>query len=113
MHNRLNPTGQETITSTLLEDEPDLIDLVAKFVARLPERLADIGGAANTQDWPTLKQQLHALKGLGANFGYPDISQLAEQTEDALSRRDYGDIAPLLERLNSLCQRVSVGDIDP
>jgi len=95
MHSPNNPTGQDPITSTLLEDEPDLIDLVVKFVALLPKRLADIGSAANDRDWPALKHQLHALKGLGANFGYPDISRLAKQTEDALSHQQYGDIAPL------------------
>ena len=106
-------TDQEPITSTLLNEEPYLADQIAKFVERLPKRIADIGSTAGNQDWPTLKSQLHALKGLCANYGYPSISQLAEHIEDTLSQQQHARIAPLLEELAFLCRRVSVGVIDP
>jgi HPt (histidine-containing phosphotransfer) domain-containing protein len=103
---------QYPITSSLLEEEPELFDLVVQFVERLPEQLAGIGRALNEQNWPALKHEVHDLKGLGGNFGFPIISQIARQIEDKLTQQLYDNIAPLLEELNSICQRITLGNKD-
>lgn len=113
MQYTIKTSDLEPIASTLLEEEPDLVDLVAKFVEHLPNRIADINSAATAQDWPSLKQQLHALKGLSANFGYPGLSRLIQQIEDTLSHQRTADIAPSIEELTALCQRVTVGGTTP
>ena len=113
MQHTINSSDQQPITSTLLEEEPELIDLIVKFVELLPKRIADISSATNEQDWPALKSQLHTFKGLSANFGFQIISRLTQQIEDTLSHQQFANIAPLLEELDSLCQRVSVGHADP
>jgi len=110
MHQTIKKADQWPITSSLLEEEPELFDLVAQFVTRLPEQLAGIGRALNEQNWPALKQEIHDLKGLGGNFGFPIISQIAKQIEDKLTQQLYDSIAPLLEELHSTCQRITLGD---
>ena len=112
MQPTITSSDREPITSTLLEEEPELIDLVIRFIEQLPKRIADIGNAANEKNWPALKSQLHALKGLGANFGYPSISQLTQQMEDMLEHFQYSNITPLLEELDTLCQCITVGGND-
>ena len=112
MQQAIKTTSQEPLTSTLLEEEPELLDLVVRFAEHLPKRLSDISAAAADQDWHVLKQQLHALKGVCANFGFPSISQLAQEIEDTLSHQQYTNITPLLEELISLCQRISIGEND-
>ena len=113
MQQTIKSSNREPITSTLLEEEPELIDLVIRFIEQLPKRIADISSAVNERDWPALKSQLHALKGLGANFGYPCISRLAQQMEDILAHFEYTNITPLLEELEALRHRITVGGSDP
>jgi HPt (histidine-containing phosphotransfer) domain-containing protein len=110
MHQTTKMADQCPITSSLLEEEPELFDLVAQFVERLPSQLAGINRALDEQNWPTLKQEVHDLKGLGSSFGFPIISVIARQIEDKLKQRLYADISPLMEDLNSICQRITLID---
>ena len=110
MQQTKNKTGQDPISSSLLVEEPELFDLVVKFVERLPKQLSDIRSATNDQDWSKLKREVHDLKGLGGNFGFPVISQVAQQIEDKLGYQLYDNIPPLLEELDSISQRITLGD---
>ena len=110
MHQTTKMAGQSPITSSLLEEEPELFDLVAQFVERLPQQLAGIGLALDEQNWPALKQEVHDLKGLGSSFGFPIISAIAGQIEDQLKLQRYDNISPLLDELNSICQRITLID---
>ena len=112
MQQTIKTSSQEPLTSILLEEEPELFDLVARFVEHLPKRLSDISDATTDQNWDALKQQLHALKGVCINFGFPSISQLTQKIENTLSHQLYENITPLLEELNTLCQRINIGEND-
>lgn len=110
MHQTTKMDDQCLITSSLLEEEPELFDIVAQFVERLPSQLADISRALDEQIWPILKQEVHDLKGLGSSFGFPIISEIASHIEDKLKKQLYDDISPLLEELNSICQCITLSD---
>ena len=110
MHQTTKMADQCPITSSLLEEDPELFDIVAKFVERLPSQLAGISRALDEQNWLTLKQQMHDLKGLGSTFGFPMISEIAGQIDDKLKQQLYDNIRPLLDELNSICQRISLID---
>lgn len=110
MHQTIKMADQSPVTSSLLEEEPELFDLVAQFVERLPHQLAGISRALDEQNWPTLKQEMHDLKGLGSSFGFPIISEIARQIEDKLKQQLYDNISPLLDELNSICQRIALID---
>ena len=110
MHHTNNTADQYPITSLLLDEEPELFDLVAQFVERLPAQIAVISRALDERNWPALKQEVHDLKGLGSSFGFPIISAIARQIEDKLAQQLYDNLSPLLEELKSICERITLGD---
>lgn len=59
-------------------------ELAAEFVAGLPQTLQEIAHAAEAMDWATMGGVVHTLKGTAGNFGYPDLSKLADQLNKAI-----------------------------
>ena len=113
MEQYLKSNDQEPIVSSLLDEDPELLELVTKFVERLPEQLSDINDAVKENNWAELKRKVHDLKGLGGNFGFPVISQVAKQIEDEIRAQSFTNIPPLLQELNSLYQRIRLGQNNP
>ncbi len=67
--------------STLLADDPEMLDLVHDFVQGLDRRISDMLEARNSSDWSRLRSLAHQLKGAGGSYGYPDLSDLAARLE--------------------------------
>jgi len=72
----------ESISSQLLESDPDLFPLVEAFVMGLNQRLCDIDAAAAEANWKDLRSLAHQLKGAGGSYGYPRISEAAARIEE-------------------------------
>lgn len=75
------PNVPDVISSDLLRTDPDLIDIVQEFVEGIPERIAELRGAFEANNWETLETLAHRLKGAGGSYGYADISDLAATME--------------------------------
>ncbi|HSV16451.1 MAG TPA: ATP-binding protein, partial [Tepidisphaeraceae bacterium] len=58
---------------------------IGGFVERLPERVASIGRLLAAHELDELKRTLHQLKGAGAGFGFPSITQLAAKAEQTVA----------------------------
>lgn len=99
----------EPIVSSLLDSEPDFLDLVVKFAARLPDMVRDIRMALTDADWPGLKKSAHDLKAVGGGYGYPQISEVAAKIEFEVAKRDPAAAAPLIEELSALAERIVQG----
>ena len=97
------------IISTLLAEEPEMHDLVDEFISSLPDSIHRIRQAAIESDWGTYKKQVHDLKGLGGNFGFPALSQLARQLETETNTQSDENIRLLLDELDSVHQRIQLG----
>lgn len=97
------------IQSRLLQAEPDLSDLVEKFVLDLPAVLDELRQLSEAQDWPTLRHKVHDLKGMGGTFGYPDLSELAAKLEFQLINQDGQAVDTLLGELDKLVKRICQG----
>ena len=69
--------------SHLLEDDPDLRDIVEEFVAALPERVEELRRAYEALDWDQLTMLAHRLKGASGSYGYPDLSAVAANMEQS------------------------------
>lgn len=64
------------LTSDLLHDEPDLINLIDKFMTRLPI-MKDAIIKANTEgEIEELSGLVHQMKGVGGGYGYPMLTEL-------------------------------------
>ena len=54
------------------------------FVGRLPERVDQLVQLSAAGDLAELKRALHQIKGVGAGFGFPRITELAGRAEQAV-----------------------------
>lgn len=103
------PQQSEPLISTLIESDPGLADLVAKFVNNLPQLLAQIKTAYAEQDWPRFAHKVHDLKGMGGNFGFQRVSEVAARLEQAAKAGDHDAISPMLHELDLLYERILAG----
>ena len=87
-------------------DDPEFIELVNKFLEDLPDKLHDINTAYQSHDWANLKALVHKLKGTGASFGYPVITELATLIHKDLLDSNYAALQRTLAELNKSCQNI-------
>ena len=112
LNKHLNPadtTENEQPVYSMLLDEPDLAHLVEKFIAYLPGTIESLVKAAHQQDWDTLKDKAHQLKGLGGGYGFPDITQLAAKLEFQALNKNQIEVDSLTASINAYCQRIYAG----
>jgi len=74
----------EYMVSTLLVKNPDkYYKLVSKFVNKLPEFVEEIESCHQAKDEEALKASAHRLKGVGGNYGFPDLTEHCRLIEEA------------------------------
>lgn len=99
----------EPIISSLLDKEPELKELVYRYVRKLPALVERLQALFTSQDWQEFHEEIHQLKGTGGNIGYNELSELAAQIEAAYLNEMQHDIPGLLSRLEQLCLRIAAG----
>lgn len=97
------------ITSSLLIEEPQIIELVDAFLVRIPEILDMINDALLNEDWDEFSDQIHQMKGLGGAFGYSILTEISQKIEFVLTTHDYKQVNDLTENLNKLCAQAIAG----
>jgi signal transduction histidine kinase/DNA-binding response OmpR family regulator len=60
---------------------PAMQKAVAGFLSRLPERVSSLMALRDTGDIEELRRLVHQLKGSGAGYGFPEITQNAARAE--------------------------------
>lgn len=104
MHNQAQP-----IVSTLLQQEPDLADLVDKFISHLPGLIDELNRLHAAGEWPRFAHKVHDLKGMGGNFGYQILTELAERMEQAIEHDERDALAAMLGELGTLHEGIRLG----
>ena len=97
------------IVSTLLADEPDMIDLVERFVARLPDFIEKINFNYEKKDWDELRRNIHELKGTSGNFGFDELYKLVQRIEFELIKENYQGVEYFIKNMTSINQRINDG----
>ena len=97
------------IYSSLLIDEPNLEDIVNKFVYYLPEKLKYIEELVEHKDWHALTESVHELKGTSGNMGFIEIYDTLVELEQVIREEQYVQIAYYLNSLRALMSRVNHG----
>lgn len=97
------------IHSRLLDEDPDLIDLVQEFVRRLPRKLDEIKAFAHNNDMPRLKAAVHDLKGSSGNFGYNQVRDKAQQIEFEIAANNPASITTLIAELDNIYACILTG----
>lgn len=99
------------LRSQLLNEDPDLRELVEEFVGTLSSRAAELQDAFGKQDWDLLTMLSHRLKGAGGSYGYPDLSDLGATMEKHFKEHNaaVAEVQAWLERLNQLAAAAKAG----
>jgi HPt (histidine-containing phosphotransfer) domain-containing protein len=102
------PADQQNSPDALasgMAGELDLTDLVAEFVAKLPARVAALHAALVDADCDSLAQLACQLKDSAGRYGFPSITQAAQEVEArAGARKDLERLGQDIEALAKLCR---------
>lgn len=97
------------ITSSILAEEPDLIDLIDKFMLRLPVLHDAIISAYKNGDKETFLGFIHQLKGVGGGYGYGILTELCASIEEQATTGNEDNVSMLLDKLNTVVQKILAG----
>jgi PAS domain S-box-containing protein len=95
------------LESELKEMGDDFNELILKFINRLPETMANLHKAQNEWDWNELESIIHQLKGIGGEYGYPQITEIACGTEFQVLRKSKEGVNEGLQELDKLTHRIT------
>jgi PAS domain S-box-containing protein len=90
------------------EDQPRLSPIVAKFAARLRERLDEAQQAWTGRDMDELARFAHWLAGSAGMMGYDSLTAPARELEALAKAGDHAGSSAMLARLDSMCDRLVV-----
>lgn len=93
------PEAQAALPSTRLEGYDEMR---RAFEARLKDALDLLGGAIERASHAEGREIAHMLKGSAGSFGYPRVTELAAELEQAFLAGDGGRAAALLARIQQL-----------
>ena len=79
------------LVSHLVQESPDLRDIVQEFVQGLAPQVGQLKEAYEKLDWQMLTVLSHRLKGAGGSYGYPDISRLCAEMEQGFRNHHAAD----------------------
>jgi len=97
---------QGPVYSTLLESEPEFIEVINLFLVRLPYLIAEISQSFESGDWDLLKHELHKTKGVVGNYGYHDLMQLIAKAEFVAAAKDQPAFTGLLNEIKDMERRI-------
>jgi CheY-like chemotaxis protein/HPt (histidine-containing phosphotransfer) domain-containing protein len=96
------------ITTSLPLDNPRFRRIVRTFIEELQERLDEMKSAHERDDWDTLAELAHWLKGSGGTVGFDCFTEPARRLEEAAKQGRIDDIDACLENLDSLARHLAV-----
>lgn len=83
-------------------DDPEIFDIVVRFVESLPFAVATLREATERQELERLRRLAHQLKGSAGGVGFPTITEAASCVEVAASQGS-SDLALSVDVLTRLC----------
>ena len=100
------PAGPPIVSSLPLED-PEICEIVADFVAGLPEQMAVVRGAWAGGDVAELTRLAHRLKGTSGMAGFAELMAAFAQLEDLARQNRDQEVGMALMRAEALCGRAA------
>lgn len=84
--------------------EYGLSELMALFLAEMPDRIAHMEAVCHRADWARLGRSAQQLAGAASRYGLEQISPLAERLDRAVrSREGEQEVLRCLDELSRLC----------
>jgi HPt (histidine-containing phosphotransfer) domain-containing protein len=97
------------LVSLLMQEDPELRDIVEEFVEGLGTRLEELQQAYENLDWEQLTTLAHRLKGAGGSYGYPDISKLCAEMEKNFREHRADAFVSQIAQLNQVVTAAAAG----
>ena len=97
------------LTSNLLDEDPELIDLIDKFIKRLPDMQKAINNAYTENKIEELSGLIHQMKGVGGNYGYPTLTELCSKMEFQITGNHMDNVTALLADFNHMVEEIISG----
>ena len=102
------PTSSAPIYSDLPMEDEDFREIVEEFISRLHTRIDHLKQLRRAQDWQQIKLTAHWLKGAGGSVGFPILTTLSRELEEAMEAKDTAATNRLLDQLESTIARVEM-----
>lgn len=99
----------QPLRSSILIDEPEMIDLVERFVAKLPGYVANIRKNYENECWDDFRKNIHDLKGTSGNYGFEELYKLMQDVEFELTKENYEGLRYSVNEIESLHARIKAG----
>ena len=87
--------------------------IVARFIAQLPDKLAQMDHAARRGDFAELAALAHWLKGAGGSMGYDNLYEPSKALEVAARGRDAAAVTAVMTELQNFARRIERGSGAP
>ena len=97
------------ICSLVLIEEPEVEDIVQRFVQGLHVTQEKIRRGAREENWAELKHIFHDIKGTGSSMGYPMLTELAQRMELHLMQGEYREMGECYVHFDAMCDRIYTG----
>ena len=94
------------IASSLPTDDPDFRAIVAEFIGRFHEKLAEMNAALSASRYKELQALAHWLKGAGGTAGFAVLSAAAARVEEAIAENSPSLVRASLAELDGLAARI-------
>lgn len=101
--------SNQPLISSLLIDEPDLQDLIQRFVDKLPLYISKIMESSKNKQWDEFIEHIHNLKGTSGNYGFDELYKLMQEIEFELTKENYDVVCSMVKQLDNLQKRIESG----
>ena len=103
--------GLPDIVSELPMDDEDFVAIVQMFKDRLKERLVEMASAADAQDFKTLAELGHWLKGCGGTAGFSCLMEPGHEIEAFAKAQDLPKVIEMINEVHSILGRIRVPEM--
>jgi len=97
------------IVSSLLEEEPDIADLLQGFIDRLPNTIKGIRDTLEQNNKVELAKKVHDLKGVSGNYGYNVLFELCQKMEFEIHADRLSSLSGMLDKMEEIIDRIRLG----
>ncbi len=101
--------SSEPIVSDLVRENASFAEIVVLFVDGLHERITTMEEALASSDFESLRVAAHQLKGSGAGYGYPILTEKAAKLEQVAKDQSIDECQNLVDDIRKLSSRIKVG----
>lgn len=99
----------QPLTSSLLEKEPGMIDLIEKYVGKLPLYISNIIDSDKNEKWDEFRQHIHDMKGTSGNYGFAELYKLMQDIEFELAKENYDGVHSMVTKIDGIYKRIQAG----